>query len=64
MPRTARIKGIAKTIAYEVDTQDDEDDEKAGKDPHPPGTANQEGLRLLHHVAPGGGWLLNAESKE
>ena len=64
MSRTARVKGIAQTITKQVDTQDDEHDEEAGENPHPPRATDEERLRLLHHVAPRGSGLLHAESKE
>ena len=64
MLRASRVEGIAQAVAQQVDAQDDEDDEKTGEDPHPPGAADQEGLRLLHHIAPRGSRLLNAEAQE
>ena len=64
MPRAAGIKGVAQAITQQVDTQDNEDNKQAWENPHPPGTTNEERLRLLHHVAPRGSWLLHTETQE
>ena len=64
MPRTSGVEGVAQAVTEQVDAENDEDDKQAGEDPHPPGAADQEGLRLLHHVAPGRSRLLHAQAQE
>ena len=64
MSGTSGVEGIAQTISDQVDTENDKNYEKTGEDPHPPRAADQEGLRLLHHITPGRGGLLNAKTQE
>jgi len=62
--RTARVEGIAQAVADQVDAQDRKDDEQAGKDPHPPRAALDEGLRAGEHIAPRCRRRLYAETQE
>ncbi len=60
----AWVKGIAQPIAQQVNGQDGEDDEQAWEEPHPPRVLQDERLRLIQHIAPGGRRRLHAQAEE